>query len=306
MKKLISAFAISSFLALTGCGEKTETPAPEAASADGRYTPGPAIWKVTDEDTTLYLFGTVHLLKAGTDWRSDAFEAAWSEAGTLYLETDMSMEAQLETQQLMNRMGMNETGTKLSGFFSAEELEIVKEGAREAKLPFAMLEPMRPWLAMLIISVQQYITEGADPTAGVDFVLGQEAVNLGKERRFFETGGEQISFFADFDDEAAADMLIEGLVYAKENPDLFDRMTTDWLAGQPEKLAEMINESMTTDTALVEVLLYQRNRNWVEELARVMEDETGVFLVAVGAGHLAGENSVQDYMAEKGYVAERQ
>ena len=305
MRRTVFYVFLTCFLALSGCSREQTSSVSTPQEAAGPYVQGPAIWKVADEDTTIYLFGTVHLLKAGTDWRTDAFETVWAESDTVYFETDVSMNAQLGMQQLMNRLGMNQTGTKLSSFFTEDELETVKQGARDAKLPFAMLEPMRPWLAMLIISVQQAITEGADPTAGVDYVLGEEAGKLGKETRFFETNEEQINFFAGFEDEAAADMLLEGIIYARDNPAMFDKMTGDWLAGSPQKLADLINASMTTNPELVEVLLYNRNRDWVEELSEVMKSESGTFLVAVGAGHLAGENSVQDYLAEKGYDAER-
>lgn len=294
---------------LTNCGAdpKKSAPSNQPITEDKNpYAPGPALWKISDEDTTLYLFGTVHLLKAGTDWRSVAFEAAWQETDYVYFETDVSMSAQLGMQKIMTQLGMNPKGTSLSSFFNDVDLAVLKQGAKNAKLPFAMLEPMRPWLAMLVISVQQYITEGANPTSGVDYVLNQEAASSDKEIRFFETPEQQISFFADFSDAEAARMLVEGLVYTQDHPDLFDTMTEDWLAGRPQALADMINDSLTSNPTLTQTLLYDRNKAWVEELATLMVAEQGTFLIAVGAGHLAGTKSVQDYLATKGFVAERQ
>jgi hypothetical protein len=306
------ALPVVASIALIACSgekpaDKPSTPTPPATEEPATPRTAPAIWKVADDDTTIYLFGTVHLLQNNVEWRSETFNEIWQSAGTVYFETDAtSPEAASRLQPLMQQYGMNPAGTTFSSFFSEEDYAFIKEEAAKINLPTAMLEPMRPWLAGLLISVQQLTAKGANPAAGVDSILSEEARNSDRVLRYFETNEEQIRFFADFSDEVSANMVIENLRQAKENPDLFKELVSLWQSGDTEALGDLINETLLeTGEHVARVLLYDRNKRWVDELTTVLNEEEGTFFVAVGAGHLAGKNSVQDYFMEKGITAER-
>ena len=269
-------------------------------------TPNPAIWEVSDEDTTIYLFGTVHILQKDVAWRNDGFDAAWDSADTVYFEADVSAEAQAALQPLIFQLDMNPEGTTFSSYFTEEELALIEAEATPLGLPMSNLQPFRPWLASLTIGVMRIIEDGGDPEAGLETILGKEAVADEKELRFFETGEQQLRFFADMPDEMMAEMLVEGIQQTNDFPNFFNDLVSAWQAGDVERLGDMINGAMqSSDETIAEVLLYKRNANWADTLETVLNEETGTFFVAVGAGHLAGEKSLQDYLAEKGIEADR-
>ncbi len=288
--------------------EQTPTPpdTPEGQPAGEIVGNGPALWMVSDQDTQIYLFGTVHILHGETQWRSDRFETAWQASPTLFLETDIGPEAQQALSGLMSQIAFNPPGVTLESFFSPEEWQLISDVADELKLPIVSLQAMRPWLASVLISVQMIVAEGGDPEAGVDKLLLTEANNTGKTLRYFETPEQQIHFLADLPDNVSADMLYEGLIYYRDNPNYFNEMVTAWQSGDMDAVAQILLEGLAGPDEFAEVLLYKRNANWADQLADVMENEQGTFFVAVGAGHLVGERSLQHYMAEKGYEAVRQ
>ncbi len=173
-------------------------------------------------------------------------------------------------------------------------------------LPFKTLEPYRPWFASLTISVMQIIAAGGDPEAGVEMILGKEAEALGRERRFFETNEEQIRFFADLPDKVASEMLIESIKQTRAQPNYFNDLVSAWKTGNTDELGKLLNEAMDeSDPVLADTLLYNRNKKWAATLKDVLENEEGIFFVAVGAGHLAGDKKVQDYLLELGITTER-
>jgi uncharacterized protein YbaP (TraB family) len=142
---------------------------------------------------------------------------------------------------------------------------------------------------------------GLDPSAGVERSL--DDLVEGKDRAAFETIEQQLGFFDNLPMEAQLLMLDQ----TAENLDKMDeglqQMIDQWMAGDPDGLAAIINEEMS-DPLLYEALLTRRNANWAEWIDSRM-DQPGTVFIAVGAGHLAGEGSVQDYQAERGLVAQR-
>jgi len=277
-----------------------------SGTAPAAAAEGPALWKIEDEDTTVYLFGTVHLLRADVDWSRGTVEEAFAASDVLYLETDISPAGQTEAQQLMQQLGLNPPGTTFSSFFTEEELAQVTSFVTSLGIPMQNLEPLRPWLANLVISIQIVVDAGGNPAAGVDSVLRERAVAAGKELRYFESPSEQIRMIASPSDAAMADSLLVGITQYAENRDMFDDMVELWRTGQTDALGEMMNQAMGADESVRSAWLTKRNANWTEDLVTLMQTEEGTFFVAVGAGHLTGFDSVQTMMAEKGYTAELQ
>jgi uncharacterized protein YbaP (TraB family) len=83
-----------------------------------------------------------------------------------------------------------------------------------------------------------------------------------------------------------------------------DAMVADWLAGDADGLAVLMNEDMGDDPVLADRLLYARNRKWADWIVNRL-DTPGTVFMAVGAGHLAGKGSVQDVLAQRGIAAAR-
>ncbi|MGV6802166.1 MAG: TraB/GumN family protein [bacterium] len=304
-----------SSLGLNGCGPQPSDGVTARAQIEVpaviKGAPGqsaPALWQITDEDTTLYLFGSIHFLMPDTIWQTPLIKEKFEMADIVYFEVDMTMEEQLKAAPLQKKWGTLAAGKSLKDFYTDKELKEINDFALSLNLPPAMFTPLRPWVVFSTLSIYQIMSVGADPSKGVDMILTNKAIDAGKERRFFATWEEQIRILADLPDEAAAEVLLLAAREGKDTPELFIEMLEDWRLGYAEKLAALMTkdqEKLEHGALFLDQLLYQRNANWAEELSRVLREEEGIIFVAVGAGHLAGEKSVQDYMLQYGYEAIR-
>ncbi|MEO1016022.1 MAG: TraB/GumN family protein [Pseudomonadota bacterium] len=278
-----------------------ETPAPEPAGPP--QGGAAALWTLADEDTTVHLFGTVHVLKPGTVWRSDAFEAAFDEADTIYFEADVSSPAsQSAAAQLITTRGLYTDGRTLTEVLDEDDEREVAEAVAVIGAPLTSYDPMKPWFAGMTMGLQQLISQGYAADSGVEVTLGEEAALAGKEARYLETVEEQIGFFADLPEEDQIDFLVASAVAIEDDPTQLDRLVVEWTEGDVAAIGEMLSDVDAFGTSAVyDTLLTNRNADWVDQITALMEDEEGVFMIAVGAGHLAGPDSVQAMLRAEGY-----
>lgn len=272
-------------------------------------TSGPsnvAIWKTGDADTTVYLFGTVHILQPTIEWSHNTFETAWAESDVVYFEADvLDPDAQAALGPLILKHGFDQSGKSLASYFTPAERETIDAAVAKYGITLGNLGSMRPWFASLNLAQAALGALGGTPEAGVEMILGGRAKAEGKSLRFFETLEEQILFFANMSDEEQARMMLASLEQLDDPAGFFADLIGAWYRGDADGVAAILNEAEDVSEEFSEVLLYRRNAVWAVTLDQLIREETGTFFVAVGAAHLAGDRSVQDYLAEKGHVAER-
>lgn len=298
-----AAMLVAAVLALSG----TVTPAQAQVADYSDLQATPAIWHLSDADSDIYLFGTFHILPPSLDWESDAIRADLASADVLYLEADVqSAEAQALIQELVVRLGLNPQGVTLSSMLDAETMALLSSVAPSVGAAPAMLEPMRPWLAQIILSVAQMQALGLDPEAGVEKALLAAIAGTGTEVGYFETAEQQVRVMADLPDEVQVRGFAEGLREMERTPAMLDEMVRAWAAGDVETIDRIVNEDLREKTPEVyEALIVQRNRNWIPQILALLDGEGTVF-IAVGAAHLSGEDGVVELLRQSGIVVERQ
>jgi len=266
----------------------------------------PAIWKMTDEDSEVWLLGTYHILPPSVDWRSATVKRAIAAAQAVYLEADIeSPDAQGKILRTLMLKGFNPRGTYLSDMLSQEQEAKLLEITDSLDLSFKAINAMRPWNAFITLSAQFIVAKGYDPNSGVDSALSLEIKASGRELRYFETASQQISFFADLPSEVELKLLEMTLDDWDKTTAEFDALFNAWRIGDVPAMDQMINESIRdTSPQVFDVLLTQRNTRWTEELENLM-DGSGTYLVAVGAGHLVGDQSVIAMMRQRGFQIKR-
>ena len=272
-------------------------------------TQGPsnvAVWKTGDEDTTVYMMGTIHILKPGLEWESDAFKAAWDEADTAYFEADViSPEALQEVTPVVMSEGFYTDGTKFADLYTEDEARIINERLTPYGFTIASLNNMRPWFVSVQIAQLALTKAGGSSDAGIEMILGQRAVIEGKDLAYFETAAGQIQMISSIDDEVWATAILDGIDELDNVEGYFAELIGLWYHGKADELADTLLESWDETPSLKATLLDNRNKVWADELDRAIKEDEGVIFVAVGAGHLAGENSVQDYLEGLGHEVER-
>lgn len=297
-------------LALGGCSttseakqEVNESAVVETAPATAGDGSKPAIWVAKDADTTIYMFGTFHLIKPGTQWFNEAVKDAYDRSDTLVTEIPDPKE-DAEAQAMAMKYMTSADGKKLSERLTPDQLTKYKAYLAANNLPFEAFEQFDPWAAGITVTLMQYMKKGITAEAGAEKVIGADAAASKKQHIALETADQQMQWM----DSMPMTEQVEGLMSIVEDDgkadELIDKMVVAWNGGKPEGLAELINSEFAKTPATAKALLYDRNARWADWIEKRMETPGTVFM-AVGAGHLAGKDSVQDYLAKKNIKSER-
>ncbi|WP_230769404.1 TraB/GumN family protein [Sphingomonas sp. Leaf4] len=294
MKSRILPYIGAALALLSGpaLAQTAPAPAPAAATAaPATKDADPALWVVKDKDTTIYLFGTIHVLKPGLSWFDEAVKTAFDKSNEVVLEIPMPTPEQ--AQAAVMKSAVNMTGPKLSEKLPAAERPAYAKAVADAGLPEGALEPLDPWFAASTLMLVTLQKQGYDPASGAEQTISAAAKAAGKPVTGLETLEQQFGFFDSLSDAAQVTFLTETVKELPKAGQMIDTMVADWAKGDPVALAATMNAEMVDTPELKRVLLTDRNARW----AKWIEDRMarpGTVFIAVGAGHLAGDGSVQD------------
>nr|WP_321439733.1 TraB/GumN family protein [uncultured Hyphomonas sp.] len=273
------------------------------AAAEASHGAGePAVWTLADEDTTIYIMGTVHLLRPDLDWRSEEIDTALDEADTLVFEADVSSpQAASEMMDFVSKHALFTDGRQLTSLLDEGETAELKAALDYLGFPLGAMETFRPWYAAVNLSVLQMQKDGFDPSAGVEQVLEREGKAADKNFAYLETIEEQLGRFANLPDDEQVDFLVSSAESVEEGSEMLDVLVSEWEDGDVNGLAALMsNPEMMGSEAIYDALLKDRNEDWVPKI-EAMLDAPGTVLIAVGAGHLAGEDSVIELLRAEGH-----
>ena len=270
---------------------------PQANAAEAR----PALWKLSDADTTIYLFGTIHILPEGLKWRTPAIERAIAESQTLYLETELGSDPTAAAKEMM-RLGMSPGLPPLVERVPAEKRDQLRKMIASTGVPEAALNRMETWAAALTLTAVSFRQLGYSGEAGAERGLAESYTTT--PVKGLETVAQQFGFFDTLPEEAQRALLAGAVDEPAAAKKQFEAMLNAWKSGDTDAIARTFDDEKALTPQLRDVLLTRRNAAWADWLAKRM-DEPGTVLVAVGAGHLAGKGSVQELLKAKGLKATR-
>lgn len=297
MKSALGALAALFALSVASCAQ-----APTAQQTDGIT---PLLYVVRDADSTMYLYGTVHVRPRGADWGNDRVRAAIDESGEVWTELMMTPEVDQQTQVLALRLGAAEPGRPLSSWLTPEENASLNAVTSRLGMPQGALEPYRPWLAALTLTLVPLVQAGYDPASGVDRSIDVYSDNAGKTMRALETPEQQLTFFANLSAEAQREMLREAINELETITAMIGEMSAAWEQGNERALERaVIDDTRVEYPELYQMLFVDRNNAWMTELTREMEG-SGVDFIAVGAGHIIGTDGLVAQFRARGYRVER-
>ncbi|RDS86764.1 TraB/GumN family protein [Dyella psychrodurans] len=269
----------------------------------GNVSAHPALWQIKSGNSTIYLFGTVHLLPNDTDWHFPALNQALAQSQTLYIE--LIDDDQANMASLVMQYGLD-TAHPLSTQLTESDNAALARAAQLAGLPggAATLQPMKPWLAALTLSVAPLLKAGLDPAEGVDKQLKLQMTNAGKPVHGLETAQQQIEFLADLPNSLQLAFLRDTLRDTDKDAAELRSLVDAWKQGNVAAIAKLENDELKTqEPALYQELLVQRNTNWAAKIKDMLK-QPGTVFVAVGAAHLAGPDSVQAQLAKLGITVQ--
>ncbi|HEX4298169.1 MAG TPA: TraB/GumN family protein [Devosia sp.] len=266
----------------------------------------PAMWEVSDGTHKVVLFGSVHVLPVGTQWRTPAFDAALAAAPEVYFETDIGPLGVLALTAKMVVLGFQSAGTSWVGQLTPAQLAELKPALAAIGMTPGQADRFPPWVAELQIA-QGTITGGktgaAAPGPGVDAQLQTE---LPKQRKaFFETPGQDFDLLAGDPLSVQIAQLFQTIESGQPTAATgLDAVVSAWAAGDVADIATTLKSTDPQDIAREQRLLFDRNRNWVPIIEGMLKagDQD---LIVVGAAHLAGDGSVLDLLGQAGYTVTR-
>jgi len=263
------------------------------------------IWKISSEANSIYLLGSVHVASPDIYPLDSAIEDAFALADNLVVEVDISQVDEMQTLQLIMDYGTYPPGETLQDHISADLYAQLEEqfDFGVATLDFNIF---RPWVVVTLLEQLQLQELGYNPQYGLDLYFINQAADSGKDIIELETADFQIALFSALPDE----LMILVLESSVENPltrEDGELLFEAWEDGDTAAMELLLFEALEEEPALApyyDVLVYARNVTMAETIEGFLADDKSYFVV-VGAGHLVGEDSIIDLLAERGYLTEQ-
>jgi len=295
---IAAAFALSLVACSTGqtIGSATEP------------APGPALWALGDDDTTIYLFGVAPVLKTGTEWETATITDAFNTADLFIIESENSSpEAQASVQALIPQIGLNTDGSTLSSKLSKEEQAELNAISTDLGAPLRALDTLKPWLASIqlgVLSISQDNYDIANPPA---VQLVTRAAAEGKMMRSLEGPTVLLTVMSKFSEDEQIGMLMHQARTLRDAPTQQTELADAWLGGDVQKIGDILHgDGAWSSEVVYDTMLVQRNKAWLDELISLLADHDGTIFVTVGLGHLSGEDSLIEMLSDAGYAVHRQ
>jgi len=273
------------------------------ADARDRHT----LWTVEGEHNTVYLLGSIHVLRAGDEGLPAAAEDAYDDAEQLVMEIDLDDVAAGDPAALlgaMQRMALLPEGDSLREVLGAD-YDAINERARGAGLDLALLDRFAPWFVAVTLLQLELAKRGFSPELGVEQMLATRAVADGKPIQGLETAEQQFAVLAGLPMPMQKRFLVMTLEDAAGLDAEIDELMQAWREGDSDALARLLSEEFDEFPELYKPLTEDRNRAWLGQLVELLDDRDD-YLVVVGALHLVGRNSVVDLLRQRGYEVTQQ
>ncbi|MDX2412219.1 MAG: TraB/GumN family protein [Woeseiaceae bacterium] len=258
------------------------------------------LWRVAGESNSVYLLGSIHLLRKEDHPLPTVIGHAYDDADVVVMELDMDDMDPAYAQAAFNRAGVMTDGTTLRDLMGDEAYAQADQAAAQIDIPLDMLSQSEPWLAAMTVELMMLYRIGFNPLLGVEMTITQRATSDGKPIEGLETIDEQLSFLDGLPIEAQREMLLQVLTEGAAMSEQIDDLIQAWHHGDTAALAEGLLNSIGKQDELNEVLVDSRNRRWASVIATWLDDEQD-YLVVVGALHLVGANGVPALLENRGF-----
>ena len=264
---------------------------------------GSPIWALHGEHNTVYLAGSVHLLRANDAALPAAFERAYAGSRALVMELDLGKVDQLEAASWMIEHGTLPEGSSLRKAVGEERYRRLTAEAGRLGLPMETADRQTPWVIGLELLELQYMQLGFDPEQGVEQQLERRAQTDGKPTSGLETVTEQLGVFETLSPEDQARFLDLVVTEMRGVESETQSVVAAWRTGDARKLAALLGDEYKSFPTLYRTLVTDRNRRWLPQIEQLLKDKDN-YLVVVGALHLVGEGGLLELMRKDGFPAE--
>lgn len=262
-----------------------------------------ALWTVEGRHNTVYLLGSIHVLRPGDKGLPQVAEDAYADAEKLVMEIDMDDLLGGDAMSLlglMQQMAMLPEGESLRSALGAD-YEAINRHAQQSGLDLALLDRFAPWFVATTLLQLELAERGFSPELGIEQTITNRAIADGKPILGLETAAQQFAILANLPLPLQKRFLMMTLEHSDDLDEKIDALLKAWYAGDSAALAALLSDEYKEFPELYGPLTEDRNRAWVGELVDLLDDEDD-YLVVVGALHLVGKNSVVDLLQKRGFA----
>ena len=265
---------------------------------------GSPVWAIHGDHNTVYLAGSVHLLKANDAVLPPGFNRAYADSRTLVMELDLGKLDPTEAAGWMMEHGTLGDGNDLQKAIGTERYRRVSTEAARLGLPMEVANQFAPWVLGLQLLELQYAQLGFDSQAGVEQQLEHRAQADGKPTAGLETLPQQLGLFEALTAEEQAKFLDLVVTEMRDVGKDTQDVIAAWRAGDANKLAALLGDEYKSFPTLYRALVTERNKRWVPQIEKLLRSKENYFVV-VGALHLVGDGGLLDLMRRDGFKAEQ-
>lgn len=258
------------------------------------------LWEVSSKTATIYLQGSIHVLKAEHYPLAPEIEAAYKKSQVVGFEVDIAEMNSPSTQMLVMQKGMLANGETLSKQLSPRTLKTATKKASEMGLSFMMFERFKPWMFNMTLTMMKYQQLGFNQKHGVDQYFYSKAKKDGKQTIALETLEYQLSVFDELSKENADEFTLQTMQELDKLESAMNTMITSWKTGNADVMNNTIIRELHKFPDVYNALFVKRNNNWVKKINRYLQRKQTCMFV-VGSGHLVGKDSVVAKLKQLGY-----
>lgn len=293
MKHLFSFFVFCVALVFQMSAQTTASHAPTAKENS-------LLWEISGKNLKQpsYLFGTIHMIGKKDFILTDVTKNSLYKTQRVTFEINMEEMSDFSVLMPLMMKAFMADGTTLRDLLSEDDYKVVKAHFEEIGLPLMMLERIKPMFLSAMGSGDMAEMQTSGETVSYEVELMKIAKDQKKEIAGLETAEFQMSMFDSIPYETQAQMLVESIKSGGEGDDQFNQMVELYKNQDLIGLQQMLDGDSETKQ-YEDLLLVQRNKNWIPVMAKMMTDRPTFF--AVGAGHLAGEKGVIALLRAEGY-----
>jgi uncharacterized protein len=267
--------------------------------ADG---PLHALWELHGKHNTVYILGSIHVLRPSDYPLAPAVLNAYGNANSIFMEVNLAeIDSQVMQTELLASARLPE-GKTLPVIMGEVRYKRAQTLAREVGVDLGIFDAFAPWFAAEAISQLQLQQLGFQPQSGVEMFFLERARTDGKSVAGLETVHDQIALFDALSMDEQANYLLSSLEEAHDLPKEVDAMVHAWASGDTQWFADQLKSEIGRDPALYDSVLVARNRKWVPKIEALLNDDKN-YLVIVGTGHLVGQGSVIALLKKDGIAA---
>jgi uncharacterized protein YbaP (TraB family) len=263
------------------------------------------LWKVQSEKSTVYLLGSIHLLRKEDYPLIPEMESAFQNSDFLVVEANIQDQDKMDSQEIIAK-AFYPPNDHLSEHVSPETYVLLKKEAAKLGLPLEMINQQRPWFLSMALEAMEILKLGYDPRYGVDNYFLSKAAG---QKKILELEGldEQVNLLSALSDREQELLLLLTLKNLQNAAREVQELVQAWKSGDAKAVEAIMTKSPREDPKLVpiyEKLINDRNRKMASKVEDYLKGN-GSYFVVVGAGHLLGDKGIVETLRRKGYQVEQ-